>query len=972
MIGISRVREKQQACTHPRAYITMKKTAAYITLCTLTMLCLCTSTIEVKFKMADGKSFLIYTVPRGVFGVIDSQDVSCPLFSKKKRPRLDIEKEFHISLSYIHTREEYEHFKAFWETDLAALSPEDKTLSQYQVDLTQGLFDSFLFTADFLEIQGEHAKRFTANMVRYGLLGMHSKDITENSLCKERDLAYDTFQSMLPVFLSEIGFEHRITIHSDTKKKTLLIENPGEQLKQINNEYTGVPQEGRMRTVLYSSLGPIGAQEKERNEAVLSWLLSNMGGSFIDIQYFIDIASEDISELKKTISQLTKENEKHACVYVDGLTLSIYRRTMTSLLPAFQLVPGLSRLKLFISSDYSSNTALSSLFKSITSCKSLKALEITGGLLENMTISRLVKDLLTIEQLSLSCKILKITAINNLKKCTNLESLDIHGLDQPSAVVQDLVRHFSFLKRLSIKCEPLDSTDAKSFQTCTHLDSLKLVGKLQPSAVVQEVVGHLPSLRKLWIVCNVLNSTAAESFQACKNLETLKMEGSYQPSASVKALVKHLSSLKELSIMSNSLDSTAAESFQACKNLETLKIDRMYQSSTAVKALVKHLSLLKDLKITCQTLEPAAVESFQVCKNLAKLKIDGSPQPSAVVQALVRHLSSLQELSIKCQVLEPAAAKSFEACKKLGILEMVGENQPSTSVEIVVRHLSSLKELTIDCQPLEPAAAESFKMCRRLEHLNLLGGLQPSAVVQGLVIHLLSLKTLSIECRSLEPAGTESFEACKKLEKLKMFGDNQPSSIVQELIKQLPLLKELNIVSKALEPAAAESFETCKKLEKLEMSGDPQPSTAVQELIKHLPLLKELAIECQPLEPAAAESFKVCARLEKLEIFGNESASFLIKVLEVLPSLQKLRAEIDTGSLALAAALRIPSNLCILHLKVYHYSPGFLALYLKTPLPSLTSLTLYSHGSSNSYSKEDNKEIKKARRKGIYIARRNF
>ncbi|KAI5190655.1 hypothetical protein NECID01_1096, partial [Nematocida sp. AWRm77] len=300
----------------------MTKTAAYLTLCTLILLCLCTCSIEVNFKLASKEEALTCTIPKGLFKLIDDYNWYYEPCKKKRRTsaRLDTKEECEIPLSQICTHKQYEHFKAFWETDLAALpEEEDNALLQYQTDLTAGLFDSFLFTADYLNIQGEYAKRFAKNMVRYGLLGKHSKDITENSRCKERDLAYDTFETMLPVFFKETRLRSRTITHFlSAKKKTLLIESINEKFKKFDDEYTGPSQTTRMRIVLYSRLGPAMSQEKERNEAVLVWLLLNMGGSSMDIQYSSYIASDNFYELRQSIGQFTKENEKGACVYVEG------------------------------------------------------------------------------------------------------------------------------------------------------------------------------------------------------------------------------------------------------------------------------------------------------------------------------------------------------------------------------------------------------------------------------------------------------------------------------------------------------------------------------------------------------------------------------------------------------------------------------------------------------------------------------
>ncbi|KAI5192699.1 hypothetical protein NECID01_2048 [Nematocida sp. AWRm77] len=530
----------------------MKKTAAYLTISVLTMFCFCTSTIEVNFKLASEEEPLTSTIPRGAFKEIDRQTIDCASYAEQGQASSALKEKCEISLSNISTHEQYGHFKAFWETDLAVVSAEDEVLSQYQADLTPDLFDSFLFTADFLEIQGEYAKCFAKNMVRYGLLGKHSKDITENSRCKEKDLAYDTFETMLPVFLRQAGFDSRTITHPSEKKKTLLIEEADAWANQIGDEYAGLPQEERSRIVLYSELAPESSQEKERNEAALAWLLSNMGGSSVDIHYFIEISSEDIADLSQVIEQFTKENEKGTRVYVEGLSLMANCTTGPfSLHPALQLVPDLSRLELFITSSCTiPNGSLSSLFSALSSCKALKVLEITGHSLESAEVSSLVESLpATIEQLSFFCKPLEDTAIDGLKKCSRLEILEMHGESQPSAVVQVLVSHLSSLKELIVWGNVLELAAAESFKACTKLEKLEIWGDSQPSAAVQTLLRHLPLLKTLIITVYAGDLALADTLRNYPNLRslTLKVE-QYTPGFLARYLEDPLPSLTFLSL----------------------------------------------------------------------------------------------------------------------------------------------------------------------------------------------------------------------------------------------------------------------------------------------------------------------------------------------------------------------------------------------------------------------------------------
>ncbi|KAI5192697.1 hypothetical protein NECID01_2046 [Nematocida sp. AWRm77] len=606
--------------------ITMNKTEAYVIICMSLILCFCASTIEVNFKLASEEEALTCRIPSGTFKLIENQDANCIPYAEQGQASSALKEKCEISLSNISTPQQYEHFKAFWETDLAALSAEDEVLSQYQADLTPDLFDSFLFTADFLEIQGEYAKRFAKNMVRYGLLGKHSKDITENSRCKEKDLAYDTFETMLPVFLRQTRLRSRTITHFlGAKKKTVLrIEKAGERPKQIKNKYTGPSQTTRRQTVLYSQLGPTESPEKERNEAVLVWLLLNMGGSSVDIQHTTDISSsEGIADLTQIIEQFTKENEKGGCVYVEGLSLiSNCVKDFFSLRLALQLVPDLSRLELSIAPIYSTPTPEStSLISTITLCKSLKALKIEGWRLESGEISRIVESLSAIEQLSFPCDILDSSAIDSLKECTQLESLYMYGEYQPSTVVQALGKNLPLLKELSVECNVLEPAAAESFQACVQLEKLTIFGVSQPSTVVQALVKNLPLIKDLTIWCKSLEPASTESFKACTQLEALDVCGVYQPSAAVQALVKNLPLLRDLTIWCNALTPAAAEAFQTCTKLEKLNIYGVFQPNSAVQALLRHLPLLSILMIKIDTADFVLADAFRKCLKLRSLSL---------------------------------------------------------------------------------------------------------------------------------------------------------------------------------------------------------------------------------------------------------------------------------------------------------------------------------------------------------------
>ncbi|KAI5192622.1 hypothetical protein NECID01_2015, partial [Nematocida sp. AWRm77] len=125
----------------------MDKLAAYIRICTLAMVCLCTATTKVNFKLSNEKEALRCTVPAGAFRGIDDLEKRSRPSPALRQGSPGTEEECEIFLSYIHTPQQYEHFKAFWKTDLtdlpAYLVEGDKALSLHRQDLTPGVFDSF-------------------------------------------------------------------------------------------------------------------------------------------------------------------------------------------------------------------------------------------------------------------------------------------------------------------------------------------------------------------------------------------------------------------------------------------------------------------------------------------------------------------------------------------------------------------------------------------------------------------------------------------------------------------------------------------------------------------------------------------------------------------------------------------------------------------------------------------------------------
>ncbi|KAI5192966.1 hypothetical protein NECID01_2146 [Nematocida sp. AWRm77] len=582
----------------------------------------CATQIEVDLMLRNETSIRV-AVPEGAFKMIDGQEM---LFLPLKNSNTFVSEETKTEENIravkceFDSESEYAQFRKLWDIPLPALSAEDSELAQEQTDISAELFMKCLLTANYLDIKGEYAERFAENMVKYGLLGAHSVDIMKPDVLSTYDLSHDTFWSLLQAFVRQMGFEYRIT-HPSRGYTMLGIRRIDDVWpKNIDQAYTGLSQIEKRRTVLYSELGPTGSQEKRRNEAVLSWLLWNIGGSSVDIQYSMDISSEGLSELRQTIQSFTKESEYGTHTYVEGLTLNVTQQNHASLSTVLQLIPSLSRLELSMSSPSIFFEEISSLFDIISLCKSLKDLKIIGEVLESVAVTKLVESIPTIEKLSFSCKILEGRTIDELKKCTRLESLDINGMYQPSAVVQELVSHLSSLRELRIRCKALTHAAAESFKACKNLEKLIICGNLQPSSALQVLFKHLSFLKELNIRCKPLDSIATERLQACNKLEKLIMYGEKQPSTVVQALVSSLSSLKGLSIECSVIDSTGVENFWACKNMETLVMYGEPQPSASF--LIKVLEAapcLQTLTITLFNVDLPLADALRQCPNLRSL-----------------------------------------------------------------------------------------------------------------------------------------------------------------------------------------------------------------------------------------------------------------------------------------------------------------------------------------------------------------
>ncbi|KAI5193044.1 hypothetical protein NECID01_2164 [Nematocida sp. AWRm77] len=508
--------------------------------------------VSADFILGDGTA-VSDTVPEEAFKTLENEDKYRGTMQKLLPEAKAQEKEGCVTLDLreLPDKAAYAQFKSLW----------SNKPSIERMDITAKEFLDFVLAASYLNIQGEYAERFTQNMVKYGLFGVHFADIVSSEVFFNYDLPHDTLWGLLHAFLRQAGFECRLT-HPSTEQTVLRIEKADAWPKQIDKEYTGPSQATRMRTVLHTELGPALSQEKERNEAVLAWLLQSIGGSSVDIQYTIEVFSDDIADLTQAIQNLNKENKQGTRVRVEGVVLDLCgRKHSFSLYSVLQLVPDLSRLELSIDRNfYSFKEAPSFLISDISLCQSLKVLTITECILESAEVSSIADSHPNIEQLSLACKNLEETAMDSLKKCTRLERLKISRLRQSITVVQALVMHLPLLRELSIECDGLYLAAAEAFQVCTKLEKLNMLEVYQPSATVQAIVTHLPSLKELKIGIDSADFALADALRNCPNLRFLNMiVKNYTPGFLARYLQAPLPRLTSLELRNNDINHRHSE-----------------------------------------------------------------------------------------------------------------------------------------------------------------------------------------------------------------------------------------------------------------------------------------------------------------------------------------------------------------------------------------------------------------------------
>ncbi|KAI5192955.1 hypothetical protein NECID01_2142 [Nematocida sp. AWRm77] len=648
----------------------MKKTAVILML--IAFAAVCASQIEVDLTLRNSNTAIRVAVPEGAFQMIDNQTNLFLLSENSNNSSFSEETtaEDNVRAAWckLESEKEYEQFRQLWDIDSPALSTEYSAPAQEQTDLTEDLFEKCLVSANYLDIQGKYAKCFFKNMVKYGLFGKHSVDIMSSEILSACNMSYDTFWELLYAFLNQIGFEYRIT-HPSTGKTMLKIEKAYAQATQIDEKYTGLPQETKMRTVLYSKLGET-FQEKEKNEAVLGWLLSNIGGSSVDIQYFTEITSKDLYELTQTIKSLTTEHGRRPCVDVEGLSLVVvYAKNTPSLLPIANLVPHLFRLKVFFNSSIT-NSKLRSFFPSvIIVCKTLKALYISNKSLPTLFVSSLVKHLPNIVHLTLCCKLLENTVAEEFKNCPFLTSLKIYYEVQTSLFVQKLAANLPSLRELSITCEPLDKAAAESLTTCSQINKLKLEGSLQTNLCVQTLAANLLFLREIDIVCNDLRESAAESFKACRHLEKIKImaDSSFELQGFVlQRILQNVPTLRELEAKCKVLEHAAAEDFKHCPHLKTLTLCGETQTIFCVVSLLKYALHVQSIKIPVSMIDSSLARALCACKELRHVELTGHYVSGFMLTGLKNSLfSALKTLKLfRTNINEELSQDDKEAVKE--------------------------------------------------------------------------------------------------------------------------------------------------------------------------------------------------------------------------------------------------------------------------------------------------------------------
>ncbi|KAI5192493.1 hypothetical protein NECID01_1960 [Nematocida sp. AWRm77] len=539
----------------------MKKTAVILILVVLDAIN--STQIAVDFVL-NNENIIRNTIPTGVFKMVDDQailvlsntDNSDPSLKKNK-----IEEYTPTARCAFKNELEYICFRAMWDTNLSTLFIEDNTPGQEQIALTKDLFEKCLLTANYLDIQGEYAGCFAKNMAKYGLLGAHSADIISSKVLFAYNLSHDTFWVLLHAFLDQAGFQARITYPNKGQAILAIEKYNNTSSYRVDKKYTGPPQLSKLRTVLYSELGET-PQEKERNEGVLGWLLSNIGGSSIEIHYSIDIASKGLSELRQTIQRLTKEHRKGSRVHVEGLSFAISCIDVSlSLAPFFQLVPSLSRLEISITSDRTVTPVLPSLSNSIVSCKSLKTLKISGRGLDTAFVSTLAKGLPNIETLRLCCDHLEDAVAEDFKACPRLTSLSLQQRPQTGLFIQKLAANLPLLKELKISCKSLGYTAAKSFQACPLLEKLNIFREEQSTrGFFVEVLEYLPCLQELKINLDTADLALAGALRRCPKLQLLQLTVShYTPGFMERYLQDPLSSLRCLEFYKEDEDNEYSE-----------------------------------------------------------------------------------------------------------------------------------------------------------------------------------------------------------------------------------------------------------------------------------------------------------------------------------------------------------------------------------------------------------------------------
>ncbi|KAI5189732.1 hypothetical protein NECID01_0638 [Nematocida sp. AWRm77] len=538
----------------------------------------------------------------------------------------------------------------------------------YMQSLAAEQLQDFLIAADFLGIQGGATKYFVKNMVRYGLLGEYSEDITETNVHKKYSISRRLFVYMLLEFLGQMGLPHKIECNN-TEQAVLVIGTPFAPPTKLSKPCAEEKPYRDLKVELHSRVPARTNSELLRNKKVLRWLLHCIRSPSIDICYSRALYLEPFSVFKETIAMIYKE---YSPIPVVGITLIL---NTTDVLNALSIIlqscPGLSRLCLSI------NGASPKDSKSIDFSKweSLKDLKIVGFDADTQFITKILPAFLNIETLAISCTELDFATGSTFANCPKLSMLTIDGKAQTSLFVQKLTENLPSIRILNIPCKSLSQRAISRFARLSQLESLDISGAFQSSNTLQSLLASLSPLRKLALKCIVLEENVTDAFKKHPTLEILNLSGAKQTCSFVQALLERIPGIKELEIVCKVLEEATADIFAKCLHLEKLVIWRDPQTAVFLKRLLKHLPLLRELIIQCSSnfLKEDIAENFIVCPRLTSLSLLNTELSIPFIVKLLQYVPHIQNLRICTQALNQKLANALQEHKNLQNLTLIGK-----------------------------------------------------------------------------------------------------------------------------------------------------------------------------------------------------------------------------------------------------------------------------------------------------------